>query len=140
MVKKKVSRKVKRRLTFIGPIFIGIFVVFSITIFSYIYKIDQLSTEKRILQNNLEKLTNEEESLTTEIEKLRDPDYIAKYARENYFYTKDGEYVIKIKDKTDDNEIIISRKSEILYAVITVFILLGTFLIIYIKKKTSKDE
>ena len=139
MVKKKVSRKVKRRLTFIGPIFIGIFVVFSITIFSYIYKIDQLSTEKQILQNNLEKLTNDEESLTTEIEKLRDPDYIAKYARENYFYTKDGEYVIKIKDKTDDNEIIISRKSEILYAVITVFILLGTFLIIYIKKKTSKD-
>ncbi len=139
MVKKKVSRKVKRRLTFIGPIFIGIFVVFSITIFSYIYKIDQLSTEKQILQNNLEKLTNEEESLTTEIEKLRDPDYIAKYARENYFYTKDGEYVIKIKDKTDDNEIIISRKSEILYAVITVFVLLGTFLIIYIKKKTSKD-
>ena len=42
--------------------------------------------------------------------KLQDSNYLARYARENYDYTKDGEYVIKInkeekeeknKEKTD---------------------------------------
>ena len=32
-------------------------------------------------------------------DKLQDPDYIARYAREKYFYSKDGEYIIKIPEE-----------------------------------------
>ena len=37
-----------------------------------------------------------------EINKLNDPDYLARYAREKYSYSKEGEYIIKIKDVNDD--------------------------------------
>ena len=30
--------------------------------------------------------------------KLQNPDYIARYAREKYSYSKDGEYVLQIPD------------------------------------------
>ena len=34
---------------------------------------------------------------------LKDVDYLARYARENYLYSKDGEIVLKIEDDEDDN-------------------------------------
>jgi cell division protein FtsB len=30
--------------------------------------------------------------------KLEDPDYIAKYVREKYFYSKEGEVILRIED------------------------------------------
>ena len=35
-----------------------------------------------------------EESLEGEVVKLQDPEYVAKYAREKYLFTKDGELII----------------------------------------------
>ena len=31
--------------------------------------------------------------------KLQDPDYIARYAREKYLYSKDGEFILKIPEE-----------------------------------------
>ena len=39
----------------------------------------------------------EKESLETDILKLEDPDYIAKYVREKYFYSKDGEVILRLE-------------------------------------------
>ena len=39
-----------------------------------------------------------------EIQKLKDPDYLARYARENYLYSKDGEYIIKIEEKDKETK------------------------------------
>ena len=36
-------------------------------------------------------------SLKVEVNKLKNPEYVAKYAREKFLYSKDNEYVIKIK-------------------------------------------
>ena len=33
--------------------------------------------------------------------KLQDPEYVAKYAREKYLYSKDGELIIKIVDENE---------------------------------------
>ena len=44
-------------------------------------------------------LVSEEELLEKEVNKLQDPEYIAKYAREKYLYSKDGEYIIKIVEE-----------------------------------------
>ena len=44
---------------------------------------------------------SEKEVLETDVVKLQDPDYVAKYAREKYLYTKDGELVIKIIDENE---------------------------------------
>ena len=51
-----------------------------------------------MLEDNYKKALSEEESLKEEINKLQDPEYMAKYAREKYLYSKDDEIVIKIEE------------------------------------------
>lgn len=59
-------------------------------------KIYQKYQEKKVLTDELSELQKEEKVLRANVDKLKDPDYIARYAREKYLYTKDGEYVIKL--------------------------------------------
>ena len=42
-------------------------------------------------------ILEDEDNLKTEINKLQDEEYVARYAREKYLYSKDGELIIKIK-------------------------------------------
>ena len=89
MAKKKISKGVKRRVTLIiGPISIGIFCLTLITVLSYAYRINKLSNTKKELEERLAYLQESAENMSDEIVKLKDPEYIAKYARENYYYTK----------------------------------------------------
>ena len=53
--------------------------------------------EKEFYTQELSKLKEEEEYLNMEVEKLKDPDYVARYAREQFLYSKDGEFNIRIK-------------------------------------------
>ena len=57
--------------------------------------------EKKRLEEELVELENEEDNLKIQIEMLKDEDYLAKYARENYLYSKDGEIVLKIDEDED---------------------------------------
>ena len=52
--------------------------------------------EKKFYESELARLNEEEDYLKVESEKLQDPDYIARYAREQYLYSKDGEFNIRI--------------------------------------------
>ena len=95
--KTKVSMKknVKRLLVF------GVFSVFIISfVFVSVYKIVNQIFEKYREAEELEKkiatLTLEEEELNNEINRLQDKDYLARYAREKYFYSKNGELIIRI--------------------------------------------
>ena len=45
------------------------------------------------------KLEEEAKILESDILKLNDPTYIAKYAREKYLYSKDGELIIRLPDE-----------------------------------------
>ena len=140
MNKKKVSKNVKRRLTLLGPIFIGVFIVCTITIFTYVYKIQTLKKEQAELNERLQGLQTEEEELSSEISKLKDPEYIAKYARENYYYTKDGEYVIKIEKKESTetaNEVENNRSFYVLAAVLIIFVMLLLLIKSVIKKRNK---
>ena len=38
----------------------------------------------------------EAETLSDDVEKLKDPEYAGRYAREKYFYSKTGEKILKI--------------------------------------------
>ena len=96
MAKKRVSKSVKRRLTFLGPILLGIVIFCIFTIFSYAYQIHQLKLEEQKLENELKNLQTEERELSSEIVKLKDPEYIARYLREKFLYSKEDEYIIKI--------------------------------------------
>ena len=85
-----------------GPICLIIIGTFIFNATFYFHKIMVLEKSKSELENQLVVLKEKEEILTRDIQKLKDPEYIAKYARENYMYSKDGEYIIKIEDEAKE--------------------------------------
>lgn len=101
---KKITKASKRRLSIFGTLSLLIMLYFFITTISNILTIHKLNNQYNSLENKLNTLKAEEQVLKTDIEKLKDPDYLARYARENYSYTKDGEYVIKIEEKEIETE------------------------------------
>ena len=133
---KRVPKASKRRLTLLGPLSLGIIIYFLFTVGVYSYRLINLSIEEKNLKEKLVSLQAEEESLKIEIQKLKDPDYLARYARENYLYSKDGEYIIKL-DETE--EIVEDNKFDdyfeyIIYCAGAVII----FVFIYVIRKSIK--
>ena len=59
-------------------------------------EIRKKNREKQELIKQLEELTHEEKTLTDDVEKLKNPEYAARYAREKYLYSKTGEKILKI--------------------------------------------
>ncbi len=94
----RISKSRKRRLAVLGTLSIVAFIFFCVNVFNYTYKIISLTKREKELAQVLDELKTEKEHLDNEIEKLQDEEYIARYAREKYLYTKNGEYVIKIID------------------------------------------
>lgn len=97
--------KYRIRLLFFGTISVVIIGYFLVSFTAYFANIRKLKKENESLQQELINMKENEENLKVEIQKLKDPEYIARYARENYLYSKDGEYIINIKesDKTSES-------------------------------------
>ena len=100
MAKKK-SKRVKTRMFFLVVVFTSIIGYLSYSFFSNVNKIMEIRKEKNELSDKLANLKDEEDTLNSDIKKLKDPDYVARYAREKYLYSKDGELIIRIPE--DDN-------------------------------------
>lgn len=58
----------------------------------------QNKQEITVLQSSYEELLDTEEALKAEVQKLQDPEYVERYAKEKFLYTKDDEIIIR---KTD---------------------------------------
>ena len=120
MEKKRVRKATKHRLFILIPV---------IASFSYYtYKIYSLKSEKRELTEKLEKMKDEEDNLQTDIEKFKNPDYLARYARENYHYSKEGELVIQTKKK-EEAEISKEKEEKTTSSAIFIFCVMALFLI-----------
>lgn len=140
MAKKKKNKSVK------GPfvlliVAIGLFIIGGVFVKNVI-TINNLNEEKVKKEEEYEKLQEESEYLKNEIVKLNDPEYLAKYARENYDYSKDGELVIKIDKNEEIKETtkIVSNEREvknIFYIAIGLFIIISFVFIISLKKKAN---
>ena len=83
------------------------------------------------------------EDLKLDIEKLKDPDYLADYARETYLYTKDDEYVLQIEEIIETNEKIDKLtnkidKNYIIFGLIFLIVLIFIYIIRKSNKKTTK--
>lgn len=92
----KVKLRKRRRviLTSILCLFImGLSIVSSI---SNISRIREKKIEKKELMKQLEVLKEEQKILSDDVEKLKNPEYAARYAREKYLYSKTGEKILKI--------------------------------------------
>ncbi len=93
--KHKLRQKIFRFLVF-GISSIAVIILVTFTLGKYWVEIYSKYQEKKELENELLSLKEEEEALKVDVDKLQDPDYIARYAREKYFYSKDGEYILRI--------------------------------------------
>ncbi len=96
--KKRKTSKHKIRMFFAFIIFGGITAVLGYNLFSNVAAIREMNIEKKQLKNKIVELEEEKKVLETDIMKLEDPDYIAKYVREKYFYSKEGEVILRIED------------------------------------------
>lgn len=95
--KKKVKKKARRMVTF-GVASFLLIILISITLFSVFTEILDKYREKHELENELIALKEKEKELENDVKKLEDPEYLARYAREKYFYSKDGELIIRIPE------------------------------------------
>lgn len=101
---RKIKKVTKRRLIIFGTLSILSIIYFGYTLSSYIYTIYDLNKQKNNLEEHYIELKHEAEDLQIEINKLNDPEYLARYAREKYSYSKEGEYIIKINDTKKEIE------------------------------------
>lgn len=96
-MKKKNKCAVKR--FFVGSLILIVLLVLSFfTLFQDWLKIASNKQELSRLEVYYNELLNEEESLNSEVTKLHDEDYVARYARERYMYSLPGEIIIKMPD------------------------------------------
>lgn len=98
---KKVNKGAKRRLLCLFSIFVLLISYVSYTTISYWKQILANNNEKRELEEKYNELLSDKEILEEDVVKLQDPEYVAKYAREKYLYSKDGELIIKIIDESE---------------------------------------
>lgn len=92
------QKQIKRKIFFITLVFLGIGVMLIRSIFTTSIQIIDKQKEKKEFSKILDELKNKEDELNNTVTKLQDPDYVARYAREKYLYSKDGEIIIRIPD------------------------------------------
>lgn len=92
------KKKLRRRMLFLGLTSIVIIAAVSLTIGKYWVEIFEKYQEKKRLDDELVALQEKEKELELDAKKLQDSEYIARYAREKYLYSKEGEFIIKIPE------------------------------------------
>lgn len=97
MVKKHKRYTVKTtgRMIVIFLFFGTIISTLGYTLVRNLYRVNELKNELDDLKVEKEVLVEEEEALTADIKKLSDPLYVARYAREKYLYSKEGEIILR---------------------------------------------
>jgi len=97
VARKKVRKSSKRRMFVFGLLCLAVNSAIIYSLYNTWDEIYDKKNEKENLSENLVVLKEEEETLKVELNKLKDPAYVAKYAREKLFYSESDEYIIKIK-------------------------------------------
>lgn len=94
---KRIKRKRMRRIFLVTLICLAVnsYVIYSVG--SILNNVYDMQKQTKQLDKKLEELKEEEDILKSEVKKLKDPVYVAKYAREKFFYSGDNEYIIRMK-------------------------------------------
>lgn len=100
---KKVTMKKNAKRLLVFGFFSFVIIVFVLgSVFKIVEQIVDKYKEASTLEEKMLALEEKEEDLNNEIKKLQDSDYLARYAREKYFYSKNGELIIRIPTEEND--------------------------------------
>ena len=94
---KKLKRKRVKRIILVTLLCLGINAYVLYSVVSILKDVHTMKNEDKELNVKLDNLKDEEEVLKSEVKKLKDPVYVAKYAREKFLYSGDNEYIIRMK-------------------------------------------
>ena len=109
-VSKKTANKNNKSRLGIAFFFVIVFsVVLVATVFGDLQQVFENKRQAKELNNRYIELLEEEAALNSQVIKLQDPEYKARYARENQMYTKDGETILIIIDK-DKKKMIVEEE------------------------------
>ena len=100
-MQKKTLSKAKKRFFLLTIALVVVVSLSIIHIFQDWISIVSNKTEIQNLNNYYDELLAEEESLNSEVTKLHDSEYVARYAREKYMYSLPGEFIIKMPTKDE---------------------------------------
>lgn len=94
-------KKARARLVLFIPICLLIVIAICTAVGNYWVQIAAKYQEKIDLNEKILLLREEESKLKADASKLEDPDYVARYAREKYMYSKDGEIIIRLPEEDE---------------------------------------
>ncbi|MDD6223522.1 MAG: septum formation initiator family protein [bacterium] len=97
----KGKKKSRARLCLFVPGCCLIVAVIFTMVGNYWIQIVNKYQEKNTLKQEMLSLREEEAELKVDVEKLEDPEYVARYAREKYMYSKDGEIIIRLPEEDE---------------------------------------
>jgi len=98
---KKKQKKEKNHIVFMFFVVIMLLIVLVSSVFTDLMQIYENKSEIKSLDDKYQELLEEEESLNSEVLKLQNSEYQARYAREKYLYTKDGEKILTIIEDSE---------------------------------------
>lgn len=142
MTKRRITKASKRRLAVFGTLSIVFIIFFAFSLLYNLYTIYDLTSEKHKLETFYVELQEEADKLKIDIEKLNDPEYLAKYAREKFLYSKDGEYIIQMSEdvtETSDSINAINIELKKNYVIIALSILM-ILIFVYILTKSKRKQ
>ena len=90
------TKKEKKRLFFISFIIVGLVFLLGFSVYKDFIIISTNKNQTTKLTKEYENLLDEKKSLTSQVTKMQDPDYLARYAKEKYLYSKEDEVIIRI--------------------------------------------
>ncbi len=111
-VVKKMKPKEKTHKCFLLFSVVIFIIILISTVFGDLVQIYKNKNSIKELSDRKVLLLEEEASLNSEVVKLQDPEYKARYAREKYFYTKDGEKILTIVESSDEVKQEDTKESE----------------------------
>lgn len=90
------TKKEKKRIFFISFIIVGLVFLLGFSVYKDFIIISNNKNQTTKLTKEYENLLDEKKSLTSQVTKMQDPDYLARYAKEKYLYSKEDEVIIRI--------------------------------------------
>ena len=92
---KRRTRKERKRLFLISLTIILLLVSFAASIYNNFMQILNNKREIMLLTKEYEDLLDTEKILASEVTKMQDPNYVARYAKEKYLYSEKDEVIIR---------------------------------------------
>lgn len=96
MAQKQRRFKLKR---FVGFIYIALTAVFIYVLSINVLRVIDQRSQYEVLVDKKKALEKEKTALSKEVNLLSDDDYVTRYARDNYIFSKKGEEVVKLPEK-----------------------------------------